>query len=287
MSDGEIEHEQHYYEGMEAEDEESGSIRQEAPVVVSQPSTSAPSGTDKSAAKGAKKGENSKSSERLGADATKLLSQLTNYFDEKIENLKREIVDEDVRSAKRVKPSYDFKRKSNKKNYEHNSDVQSRMEEAKRQLNKSTPNIERASSALEKGMQANMNRNKHILIADQSDAGWATVDEYLLRDVASDSEDDRRIRKAEATAQRKLQQKRRGGRKWNYKPSYNTNNNNQGFVSDPAFQQYGYRPNPKPTQSYTNFNNNRCHICQELGHWKKFCPRRFNMPSTITNSKQA
>ena len=82
------------------------------------------------------------------------------------------------------------------------------MEEAKRHLSRSTPNIDKATTALEKGIHLNSQRNKQILMADQSDAGWATVDEYLMKDVASDSEDDRRIRKAENNALRKMQQKK-------------------------------------------------------------------------------
>ena len=271
----------------------------ESPAVVQNlPSTSASLNRDVPAAGSvAKKGGATKDSERLGKDATKLLSHLTQYFDEKMENLKREIVDDDIRVSKRFKPSYDFKRKSNKKNYEHNSEIQMRMEEARRSLDNPNPNIERATTALQQGMSANSTRNKHILIADQSDAGWATVDEYLVREIASDSEDDRRITKAEFKAQKKFRGRRRGNGGGGYR-GYNHNNNysqprsgyygsnNQNFVSDPAFQQYGYQPRP-PTNTAQPFNNNRCHICNELGHWKKFCPRRFNLPHTITTSKQA
>ena len=43
-----------------------------------------------------------------------------------------------------------------------------------------------------------MLRNKGVKIADNLPAGWALVDEYLQRDVASNDKDDIRLCKAEA-----------------------------------------------------------------------------------------
>ena len=46
-------------------------------------------------------------------------------------------------------------------------------------------------------------RNKHIRIADKSDNGWKVIDEYLSEELASDSEDEKRIRSAQARAARR------------------------------------------------------------------------------------
>jgi hypothetical protein len=69
--------------------------------------------------------------------------------------------------------------------------------------------IRRSITALRK-------RNKCLRIAEDSPFGWATVDEYLRSDLASDDEDDKKLKRAETAAEAKLKRasprgKGRGG----------------------------------------------------------------------------
>ena len=52
-------------------------------------------------------------------------------------------------------------------------------------------------------------RQKLIKLADSSEAGWDAVQEYEYQDIASDDEDDKKIRYARAAANRKRKQKER------------------------------------------------------------------------------
>ena len=49
-----------------------------------------------------------------------------------------------------------------------------------------------------------MERQKHIKIADRSDNGWATVEEYVEDELADNSDDEKRLSRADARASKKL-----------------------------------------------------------------------------------
>ena len=53
---------------------------------------------------------------------------------------------------------------------------------------------------LEEALKEVKKRNKLIKLADKSEAGWLAIDEYIADDLASDSDDDKKIRKAQARA---------------------------------------------------------------------------------------
>jgi len=49
-------------------------------------------------------------------------------------------------------------------------------------------------------------RQKHILLADKSEYGWSTVQEYKKSEIADDSNDGKKMFKAEARAKAHLKQ---------------------------------------------------------------------------------
>ena len=58
------------------------------------------------------------------------------------------------------------------------------------------------------GLDLLSNRQKVIRLADSSDLGWSVVKEYQANLLASDSEDEKRMMRAEARASRKLKERR-------------------------------------------------------------------------------
>ena len=68
---------------------------------------------------------------------------------------------------------------------------------------------EKVKVALESGIEVISKRVKAIKLADNSEFGWATVDEYLSDELASDSDDEKRIYRAERRAGRKINEEKR------------------------------------------------------------------------------
>ena len=58
----------------------------------------------------------------------------------------------------------------------------------------------KAKAALESGTELVSKRVKAIKLADKNEFGWATINEYLSDELASDSDDEKRIYRAERRA---------------------------------------------------------------------------------------
>jgi hypothetical protein len=66
------------------------------------------------------------------------------------------------------------------------------------------PRVDKVKTLLEEGMKLIRERQKLIRMADRSEHGWVTIDEYLEDELADDSDDEKRMQKAEFRAGRKL-----------------------------------------------------------------------------------
>ena len=129
---------------------------------------------------------------------------------DEVASLKRELADDreaaDERLLKKLKlekaPS--FKKKTHEKQYHFNEEVSSKMEAAAASLTETPPAVEKAKTQLEEGLKLVCERQKLIRMADRSEHGWATVEEYLEDELADDSDDEKRMQKAEFRAGKKL-----------------------------------------------------------------------------------
>ena len=68
---------------------------------------------------------------------------------------------------------------------------------------------DKVKAALDSGTEVVSKRIKVIKLADKSDLGWSTVNEYLSDELASNSDDEKRMYRAERRAGRKTKERRR------------------------------------------------------------------------------
>ena len=167
-----------------------------------------------------------------------------------------ELKDEMHKSSKRLRVPT-FKYVSNKEQFNFNEEV---MEELKR-------SVKKASSKVAKGITATIEkvrkRNKLIKMADSSKAGWRIVEEYLTDDIASDANDQRKIKKAEKAALKKMKEEKQK------KKSASTS------TSRKTYKEGGERPFRNASHSKRKGNTN-CFRCGKRGHWGNECRKYRN-----------
>ncbi len=202
------------------------------------------------------------------------------YFDNKLSTLKSDILSEqDVLTKKfREESSIKFRSEGNRIQYRFKDDIYDGLHKVCVQLlADKSPMVSVARDLLAKLKE----RNKHIRIADNSSAGWATVKEYETNDVADNEEDEKRIRQAESRAIRVAKDKKT--RQHPYPSSRpQTVPAASGSVNVPPtfdvnyrqpFRGSGARREPGPYDL--------CHQCRQYGHWKRQCP--LNNAGSNTN----
>ena len=91
-----------------------------------------------------------------------------------------------------------FKRKANEDHYRFNSKLSDVLTEVK----SSCMSLQRdkVKESLDDGESLLAERQNHILLADKSEFGWMIIQEYKKNDLADDSDDEKKIIRAEARA---------------------------------------------------------------------------------------
>ena len=123
------------------------------------------------------------------------------FFAEEGISRRKQLGDQEVKSA--ASPAPKFKKKGNEKQFEVNSQVLDNVQSASSILTATPPRVDKALEELKEREKKLAHRNKLILIADSAEEGWEVVNEYQRRDLADDSDDDKRIRQAETRASQK------------------------------------------------------------------------------------
>ena len=114
--------------------------------------------------------------------------------------MKEQISEEKRRISKKLKLNKEsqFKSPGNKKQLTFNENLIHNLEEALRAVK--TAKYDQAKDVIKESLADLKKQNKLVRIADRSIAGWDAANEYGSDNVAYDSEDEKRIRRAEQRA---------------------------------------------------------------------------------------
>ena len=147
-------------------------------------------------------------------------NDLQTEFSDKLAKLQKEVTARQGSSSQEVvekiqKRSFQFCRKGNEEQFKFNALVDEHLGAAKKELGKlelrtkeEQKIVARSKAHFDKGRKEIAVRQKHIRIADRSDLGWAVVEANMDDELVSDSDDERKLYKANREAQQTVKRKR-------------------------------------------------------------------------------
>ena len=132
--------------------------------------------------------------------------------------------------------------------------------------------VQRTAQHLNEGTKVLAVQQKHIRIADRLDLGWAVVQAYMDDELASDSDDERKLFKASQEAQQTVKRKRAesaaaAATKRRAVPSHASGEPQTQAGPSQRFN-HGFRPATARPRMV-----GPCYRCGELGHLVANCPK--------------
>ena len=157
-----------------------------------------------------------------------------------------------------------FKKKGCEAQFVFNDKVDDHVQAAKKQLDKITATddssqraLEHAKAELQQGEEEIHVRQKHIRIADRSD--WGVVAEYEADKLADNSDDEKRLYRAQKERDAKRKRAASGGPARKKPRREEAPRSNEGGVRIPP------GPRTRPIGP--------CYTCSQMGHLARACPR--------------
>ena len=122
-----------------------------------------------------------------------------------------------------------LKYRGNQKQFELNAAIDSFLESIESETQQSQPSSDRIRSLAQDARELLRKRQKLIKIADKSRDGWQVVAEYESDELATGSEDEKRLKKARETASRERRQKDQANNERGKKARFSGGGDNQLF----------------------------------------------------------
>lgn len=193
-----------------------------------------------------------------------LLKELTGTMNARLDRIEDSMENRETESKNTTKHVV-LKKPGNQKQLDYNTEIHDIMEKAS--TTAKAGKITKAIELMQEGMVLVKKRIKLIKYADMY--SWAAAAEYEGPELADNSSDEKRMRQAEAAAERKQKSRMRarGNKEARSSGRHYGNTSNQPFrrgrPADEDRRQYG-----RPARA------GKCHECGRFGHWAAECYSR-------------
>ena len=137
------------------------------------------------------------------ASVDQVFTMFKDFLEKKLEDKGKQI----EQRSKLDEEVVQLKFKGNQKQFELKAELDTILESIETESESIEPNLSQIKKLSQEGRQRIRKRQKLIKIADKSKDGWQVVAEYESDELASGSEDEKRLKKAREAASRKRRQK--------------------------------------------------------------------------------
>jgi hypothetical protein len=208
-----------------------------------------------------------------------LMSTKLHQFESKFSQSQREMSDaqcDKIQQGFLSADNYKFSKRSCEEQFKFNSKVVSSLYEA-REANKGGDGAT-THDKISQGIELLDYRQKLVKLADSSEAGWKTVDEYVSNPIADNSDDEKRMDRARVRANRKVKAVKtsKGAGRGRFHPY-------RASSTPPAANHRG-PPGGNPfynQQSFPTVKTGTCYGCGLGGHWRRECPSFSGVQATV------